>query len=330
MVCAMRKAGVLSILLVVVLLAVAGIAEAQQPKKVPRIGFLRGTDYPSAYTEAFRQGLRELGYVEGQNITVEYREGQSNVERYFELAAELVRLKVDLIVVAGGTQPVQTVKKATSTTPIVMTNVSDPIAAGLIASFARPGENVTGLSSVSQDLTGKRLELLKETLPKVSRIAVLYEPLPAKLAEFKDTETAAQSVGVQLQSLEVHSPNDFETALKAAAHKRSGAVLVLPNGLTDTHRKRIVDLATKNGLPVMVADSGRMDSGALISYGPNFADMWRRSATYVDKILKGSKPADLPVERPIKFELIISLKTAKQIGLTIPPNVLARADKVIK
>jgi ABC-type uncharacterized transport system substrate-binding protein len=326
----MKKTVFLSILVVVVLVAVAVIGEAQQPKKVPRIGFLRGTDYPAAYTAAFRQGLQELGYVEGQNITVEYREGQSNVERYFELATELVRLKVDLIVVAGGTQPVQAVKKATSTIPIVMTNVSDPIAAGLIASFARPGGNVTGLSSVSQDLTGKRLELLKETLPKVSRIAVLYEPLPAKLAEFKDTETAAQSVGVHLQSLEVHSPDDFETALKAAAHKRSGAVLVLPNGLTDTHRKRIVDLATKNGLPVMVADSGRMDSGALISYGPNFADMWRRAATYVDKILKGSKPADLPVERPIKFELIISVKAAKQIGLTIPPSVLARADKVIK
>ena len=307
------------------------LAHAQQPKKTPLIGFLRGPEYPSVYLEAFRQGVRELGYVEGQNIAIEYRDGQSHEERYFELAAEMVRLKVDLIVVGGGAGTVRPVKKATSIIPIVMTNVSDPIAAGFIASFARPGGNITGLSSVSHDLTGKRLELLKETFPKVSRVGVLFDVNnQTKRDEFKDTESAAQALEVQVQSLEVQSPNDFEAALKATAQKRSGALLVLPNGLTNTHRKQIAELAIKRRLPSMWAESQLLDGGGLMSYGPDYADLWRRAATYVDKILKGVKPADLPVERPMKFELVISLKAAQQIGLTIPPNVLARADKVIR
>jgi putative ABC transport system substrate-binding protein len=212
-----------------------------------------------------------------------------------------------------------------------MTNVSDPIGAGFIGSFAHPGGNVTGLSSVSHDLSGKRLELLKESFPKVSRIAVLYDVNnQTKRDEFKDTERAAQSLGAQVQSLEVQSPNDFDTALKAATQKRSGAVLVLPNGLTNTHRKRIAELATKSRLPTMWAESQLLDGGGLMSYGPDYADLWHRAAIYVDKILKGVKPADLPVERPMKFELVFNLKTAKDIGVTIAPNVLARADKVIK
>jgi putative ABC transport system substrate-binding protein len=212
-----------------------------------------------------------------------------------------------------------------------MTNVSDPIGAGFITSFAQPGGNVTGLSSVSHDLTGKRLELLKESFPKVSRVGVLYDITnQTKRNEFKDTADVAQSLRVAIQSLEVQSLNDFETALKAAGQKRSGALLVLPNGLTNTNRKKIAELAIKSRLPSMWAESQLLDGGGLMSYGPDYADLWHRAATYVDKILKGAKPAELPVERPMKFELVISLKTAKQIGLTIPPNVLARANKVIR
>jgi ABC-type uncharacterized transport system substrate-binding protein len=327
----MRRAAASSILVAAMLLTVAVIAGAQQPTKIPRIGFLRGPAYPAVYIERFRQGLRELGYVEGQNIAIEYRDGQSHEERYFELAADLVRLKVDLIVVGGGAGTVRPVKKTTSSIPIIMTNVSDPIGAGFIASFARPGGNITGLSSVSHDLSGKRLELLKESFPKASRLAVLYDITnQTKRDEYKDTESAAQSLAVQVQSLEVQSPNDFEAALKAAAQKRSGAVLVLPSGLTNTHRKRIAELATQSHLPTMWAESQLLDGGGLMSYGPDYADLWHRAATYVDKILKGARPAELPVEAPKKFELVINLKTAKEIGVTIPPNVLARADKVIR
>jgi putative ABC transport system substrate-binding protein len=315
----------------VLILVSVHLAQAQQRQKIPRIGFLRGPEYPSVYLETFRHGLRELGYVEGQNIIVEYRDAQSREDRYFDLAGELVRLNVDLIVVGGGAGTVRPVVKATRLIPIVMTNVSDPVGAGFITSFAQPGGNVTGLSSVSHDLTGKRLELLKETFPKVSRVAVLFDVSnQTKRAEFKDTESAAQSLEVQVQSLEVQSPADFVAALKAAVQKRSGAVLVLPNGLTNTNRKRIADLAAKGRLPTMWAESQLLDSGGLMSYGPDYADLWHRAATYVDKILKGAKPAELPVERPMKFELVVSLKTAKEIGVSIPPNVLVRADKVIK
>jgi putative tryptophan/tyrosine transport system substrate-binding protein len=321
----------LLIILTACILVLVHLVQAQQPRKVPTIGFLRGPEYPSVYLETFRQGLRELGYVEGQNIAIEYRDAQSHEERYFELASELVQLKVDLIVVGGGAGTVRPVAKATRIVPIVMTNVSDPVGAGFVASFARPGGNVTGLSSVSHDLSGKRLELLKETFPKVSRIAVLFDMSnQTKRDEFKDTASAAQSLEVQVQSLEVQSPNDFEAALKAAAQKRSGALLVLPNGLTNTHRKRVADLAIKSRLPSMWAESQLLDGGGLMSYGPDYADLWHRAAIYVDKILKGARPADLPVERPMKFELVISLKAAKDIGVTIMPNVLARADRVIR
>jgi putative ABC transport system substrate-binding protein len=315
----------------VLILVSVHLAQAQQRQKIPRIGFLRGPEYPSVYLETFRHGLRELGYVEGQNIIVEYRDAQSREDRYFDLAGELVRLNVDLIVVGGGAGTVRPVVKATRLIPIVMTNVSDPVGAGFITSFAQPGGNVTGLSSVSHDLTGKRLELLKESFPKVSRVGVLYDITnQTKRNEFKDTADVAQSLRVAIQSLEVQSLNDFETALKAAGQKRSGALLVLPNGLTNTNRKKIAELAIKSRLPSMWAESQLLDGGGLMSYGPDYADLWHRAATYVDKILKGAKPAELPVERPMKFELVISLKTAKEIGVSIPPNVLVRADKVIK
>lgn len=322
---------VICLLPTVFLLAV--LTGAQQPQKVPRIGVLIAGSPASNATrvEAFRQGLRELGYVERQNIAIEYRYGEGKRERFPDLAAELVRLKVDVIVAGGGTGQALPVKKATSSIPIVFTNVSDPVGAGLVASLARPGGNVTGLSSVSQDLSGKRLELLKETIPKASRFAVLYNPNDsAKVAEFKEIEVAARPLGVQLQSLEVRSLDEFENAFKTATRGKAAALQVLPTTILSTHRKRIAELATKSRLPTMWAESGFMDAGGLMSYGPNYDDLFRRATTYVDKILKGAKPADLPVEQPMKFELVINLKTAKQIGLTIPPNVLARADKVIK
>jgi len=323
--------GLLAILLSLV--GCVGVAEAQQPKKVPRIGFLGSQSASSllARVEAFRQGLRELGYVEGKNILIEYRYAEGKIDRYPELAAELVRVKVDVLVVGGGTAPALPVKKATSSIPIVFTQVSDPVGAGLVASLARPGGNVTGLSSVSHDLSEKRLELLKETIPKASRVAVLYDPAdPAKIAEFKEIEVAARPLGVQLQSLEVRSVDEFENAFKTATRGKAAALLVLPTSITSNHRKRIAELATESRLPTIWAESGLMDAGGLMSYGPNYDDLYRRAATYVDKILKGTKPADIPVEQPMKFEFIINLKTAKQIGLTIPPNVLVRADKVIK
>lgn len=316
--------------LVAMLFALSFSAEAQQPGKIRRIGFLGTGSAGGIYFEAFRQGLRELGYIEGQNIAIEYRYAEGKLERLSDLAAELVRLKMDVIVTAGtgGALPV---KKATNTIPIVFTIVSDPIGAGLVASLARPGGNLTGLSSFSQDLSGKRLELLKEAIPNPSRVAVLYDPNdPSKVAEFKEIEVAARSLGVQLQALEVRGPGEFESAFKAATRVKAAALLVLPTTVTVTHRKPIAELATKSRLPTMWAESGLMDAGGLMSYGPSYADLYRRAATYVDKILKGAKPADLPVEQPMKFEFVINLKTAKQIGLTIPPNVLARADRVIK
>jgi putative ABC transport system substrate-binding protein len=303
-------------------------ASAQQPKKVPRIGYLA---YPSAPPDnAFLQGLRDLGYIEGKNIAIEYRFADGKPERLPGLAAELIGLKVDVIVTLG-TPAAVAAKQATLMIPIVMALISDPVGAGLVASLARPGGNVTGLSTVSLDLSGKRLELLKETMPKVSRIAVLYDPNdPAKIAEFKETEVAARPLGVQLQSLEVRSLDEFEAAFKGATRANVGCVLVLPTALSTTHRKRIGELAAKNRLPTIWATSQHMDGGGLMSYGPDYGDLYRRAATYVDKILKGAKPADLPVEQPMKFEFVVNLKTAKQIGLTIPPDVLARATKIIR
>jgi len=280
--------------------------------------------------EAFRQGLRELGYVEGQNIVIEWRSAEGKFERQGELAVELVRLKVDVIVSSGPTMT-RAAKEATSTIPIVMAFDSDPVGNGFVTSLARPGGNVTGLSALSPELSGKQLELLKEIIPRLSRVAVLGNSAePANRKTFKEIELAAGALGVQLQLLDVLGPKDIETAFRAATKAHADALLALVSaGLTD-QRTQIVSLALKSWLPVMYYSGLFVEAGGLMSYATSFTDLSRRAATYVDKILKGRKPADLPVEQPIKFEFIINLKAAKQIGLTIPPNVLARADKVIR
>jgi putative ABC transport system substrate-binding protein len=330
MVCAMRKAEVLSILFVVVLLAVAVIAEAQQAKKVPRIGYLGTGSRSSAVVEAFQQELRDLGYIEGQNITIEYRSTEGMAERLPNLAAELVQLKVDIIVV-GGSPATQAAKNATKTIPIVMTSATDPVGIGLVASLAHPGGNVTGLSNVGSDLGGKQLELLKEAFPKVSRVAVLWDSAaPGNVLWLGEMKVAAEALRITLQPVNVHGPDDFERAFAAIKKEHASALSALRNAVTNNYQSRIVDFAAKSRLPAMYPDSEFVEVGGLMSYGPNFADLFRRAAMYVDKILKGAKPADLPVEQPKKFEFVINLKAAKQIGLTIPPNVLVRADKVIK
>jgi len=332
MVCAMRKAGVLSIVLVAVLLAVAVVAEAQQAKKVPRIGFL-GAAYPStnaARIEAFRQGLRALGYVEGKNIIIEYRWAEGKPERLPDLAAELVRLKVDLIVTTGPTVT-RAAKEATNTIPIVMAQDSDPVGSGFVASLARPGGNITGLSTLAPEVSGKRLELLKEIIPKLSRVAVVgISTRPGNAQSLKEVELAAGTFKVQVQYLDVLDVKEIETAFQAATKGRAEAVLVLQSPFFNSQRKQIIDLAIKSRLPAIYPQTDYTEAGGLMYYGANTPDLFRRAATYVDKILKGAKPADLPVEQPKKFEFIINLKAAKQIGLTIPPNVLARADKVIR
>ena len=319
---------------VALILVVAGaaIAEAQQPGKVPRIGYLSATS-PSVNPtriEAFRQGLRELGYVEGKNIIIEWRYAEGNLDRLRELAAELVRLKVDLIVSAGP-QPTRAAKEATTTIPIVMGYDSDPVGSGFVASLARPGGNITGLSALFPELSGKRLELLKEIVPRLSRVAVFgTSTWPGNAQALRETELAAGALGVQLQYLDVRGPKDVETAFRAAGKGRAEAVLVLTSSVLNSHRIQVADLAVKNRLPAVYGAPQYVEDGGLLSYAPSYTDLFRRAATYVDKILKGAKPADLPVEQPTKFEFVINLKAAKQIGLTIPPNVLARADKVIK
>ncbi len=305
--------------------------QAQQTGTVPRIGILSpgspSSDAPNL--DAFRQALRELGYDEGKNIVIEVRYAEAKLERLPALAADLVSLKVDVIVVAGGTAPTLAAKEATH--PIVMTYVGDPVARGLIVSLARPGRNITGLISVSPELSGKRLELLKETVPRLNRLGVLWNPgSQGSTANFQETEAVARSFGLQVQSLEARNPSELESAFKTATMGRADALIVVESVLTGVHRNRIVELATNGRLPTMVGQGRGVVAGGLMYYGPNFPDLHRRAATYVDKILKGAKPGDLPVEQPTKFELIINLKTAKQIGLTIPPSVLARADKVIK
>jgi putative ABC transport system substrate-binding protein len=311
------------------------IADAQQPKKIPRIGVLLPWSPDSgvslSFLKAFQEGLNELGYVEGQNLSIEYRYAEGLLERNASLVAELVRLNVDNIVTTAGPQSLAA-KQATTTIPIVFTQVSDPVAEGIVASLARPGGNITGLTQAGPELAGKRLELLKEAFPKISRVAILLRTAgsQASVARFKETEVAAKGMGVRLQSLEVDSSGDLEGAFKAAKTERAGALIVIQTAFINTHRARIVELAAKSRLPTMFDEKTHVESGGLMSYGPNFFDLHRRAATYVDKILKGRKPADLPVEQPKKFEFIINLKTAKQIGLTIPPNVLARADRVIR
>jgi putative tryptophan/tyrosine transport system substrate-binding protein len=330
--CSMRKAGVFSILFLLVPLAIAVIAEAQQPTKIPRIGFLTATSLSiiAARIEALQQGLRELGYVEGKNIVIEWRSAEGKADLLPALAVELVRLKVDIIV-AAGTSDTRAAKEATTTIPIVMTQDTDPIGTGFVASLARPGGNITGLSTLAPELSGKRLELLKEVVPKLSRVAVFgTSTTPSTAPTLKETELAAGTFKVQHQYLDILDSKDIETAFRTAAKGRADAVLVLAGPVVFSQRTQIAGLAVKNRLPAIYPQTEFTEAGGLMYYGANTPDLFRRAATYVDRILKGAKPADLPVEQPKKFEFIVNLKAAKQIGLTIPPNVLARADKVIK
>jgi putative tryptophan/tyrosine transport system substrate-binding protein len=314
------------------LLALGSLAEAQQQAKVPRIGYL-GTASPSAVSarvEAFRQGLRELGYAEGKNIVIEWRYAEGKLDHLPALAAELVRLKVDIIVVSGTTST-RAAKEATVTIPIVMGFNNDPVGNGFVTSLAHPGGNITGLSTLAPEISGKQLELLKEIVPKLSRVAVLgSSTTPGNAQARREIELAAGALKVQLQYLDVLATKDIETAFRAASNGRADAVLVLQSFVVLPQRKQIADLAVKNRLPAIYYSIEYVEDGGLMTYSVSVTDLSRRAATYVDKILKGAKPADLPVEQPTKFELIINLKAAKQIGLTIPPNVLARADKVIK
>ena len=319
--------------LTIAMLAIVGLGHAQQPTKVPRIGYL-GFSSPSTIPtriEAFRQGLRELGYVEGKNIFIEWRSAEGNADRLPSLAAELVRLKVDIIV-TNGPYSTRAAKAATVTIPIVMAAVGDPVGDGIVASLARPGGNITGLSSVAPELSGKRLELLKEIVPKLSRVAVFGSSTsPNTAGALREVELAAGALKVKLQYLDVLSPKDIETAFRAAVKGRADAMLwQVAAGVANAHRTQILELAVKSRLPAIYASQRTVEAGGLMSYGVKDLDLDRRAATYVDKILKGAKPADLPVEQPTKFELIINLKAAKQIGLRIPPNVLVRADKVIR
>ena len=315
-----------------VFVVAAGVAEAQQSKKVPRIGFLSSLSpfSISARTEAFRQGLRELGYVEGKNILIEWRYAAGKTERLPDLAAELVRLKVDVIV-TGGPAVNRSAKEATVTIPIVLAFDNDPVANGFAASLARPGGNITGLSTHFPEISGKQLELLKEIVPRLSRIAVLgNSTVPGNAQALRETELAAGVFGVKLQYLEIQNPEEIETAFRAASKGRAEAVLVLGSQVVTSHPKQFVELAAKSRLPAIYWSPEFVEAGGLMTYSVSITDLFRRAAVYVDKILKGAKPADLPVEQPAKFEFIINLKTAKQIGLTIPPNVLVRADRVIR
>jgi putative tryptophan/tyrosine transport system substrate-binding protein len=318
------------------LLVLCFSAQAQQPKKVPRIGYLASRDPATESTrfEPVRQALRELGYVEGQNIAIEYRYAEGKRDRYPELLAELVRLKVDVIVAAGGEPTVRAAMRATKTIPIVMTGGgADPVEAGFIESLARPGGNLTGITNLSRELDGKRLELLKEAAPKVARVAVLYDPGagPGLIREVKeDLPIAARGLGLTLRSWEARAVRDFERVFAALNKERPDGLYVTGGLLFHTNRKRIVGFALNGRLPSVYSRREYVDEGGLMYYGADLADSYRRVAYFVDRILKGAKPADLPVEQPKKFELVINLKTAKQIGLTIPPNVLARADKVIR
>src|SRR5438034_4913574 len=307
-------------------------AEAQQPGKVPRMGFLSPFS-PSAtaiWLQAFRQGLHDLGWVEGKNISVEYRYAEGRNDRLPDLAADLVRLNFDIIVTAV-TPDALAAKNATRTIPIVMAAAGDPVASGLVESLARPGGNITGLSQMNPDLAGKRLELLKEIVPKLSRVAVLWNPQDQmSTLSWNEIQPPGRSLKVRLHSIEVRNSSDFDRAFEDTTRARVGALAIMPAPVFVVNLKRIADFAVKSRLPSIFHVAEFVDSGGLVSYGADRSDMFRRAATYADKILKGVKPADLPVEQPTKFEFVINLKTAKQIGLTIPPNVLARADRGIK
>ncbi len=321
-----------AVLLALLLLGCVGMAQAQQPKKVPRIGFLSSLSRQAVANriEAFRQGLGELGYAEGKNILIEWRYAEGKTERLPELAADLVRLKVDVIV-TGGPAVNRFAKEATASIPIVLTFDNDPVGNGFAASLARPGGNITGFSTLAPELSGKRLELLKEIVPKLARVAVLGNTtVPGNAQALREAELAAGAFGIKLQYLEVQNANDIETAFRTASKGHADAVLVLGSQVVTSHVKQFAEMAAKNRLPAMFWSPEFVEAGGLMTYSVSITDLFRRSAIYVDKILKGAKPADLPVEQPTKFELVINLKAAKQIGLTIPPNVLARADRVMK
>jgi len=321
------------IFVIVLTFAFGGVAvAAQQPKKIPLIGSLGAASVSTgaARREAFRQGLRELKYVEGKNIVIEERYAEGKPERLPALAAEIVSLKVDIIV-TGGSTPTRAAKEATKTIPIIMANEGDPVGNGFVASLAHPGGNITGLSNLTPEISGKRLELLKEIVPKLSRVAVLGTSIEPETAQaLKETEIAARAFRVKLQYLDVLDPKDIETAFRAVSKGRAEAILVLASAVLNSRRTQVVDLAAKNRLPAIYPQSEYVEDGGLVSYGTNIPELWRRAATYVDKILKGRTPADLPVEQPMKFEFVVNLNAAKQIGLTIPPNVLVRAQKVIR
>ena len=315
-----------------VLFAVCFPVWAQQPKKVPRVAYLDASSRSlnSARVEAFRQGLRELGYVEGKNIVIEFRFAEGKLDQVPHNAAEVVRLNVDVILTAGSTDT-GAAKKATTTIPIVMAQDGDPVGNGFVASLARPGGNITGLSGLSPEISGKRLELLKEIIPRLSRVTVLGTSTnPGNAQSLRETELAAGAFRVQVQYQDVRGLSDLEPAFRAASQARADAVLALGGPVLNSDRAQVAELAVKNRLPATYPRPEFVSDGGLMAYGPNITDLFRRAATYVDKILKGTKPADIPVEQPTKFEFIINLKAAKQIGLTIPPNVLARADKVIR
>jgi putative ABC transport system substrate-binding protein len=323
------RTNLIGLTLCAMLFALCVPAHGQQPAKVPRIGYLAGIESP-ARVAAFRQGLRELGYLEGKNIVIEYRSAQGKLDRLPELATELVRLKVEVIV-SGGSGSTRLAKEATNAIPIVMTGDPDPVGSGFVTSLARPGGNITGLSTLRSELSGKRLELLKEIVPKLSRVALFgTSTQPGNPQALKETELAAGAFGVKLQYLDVLAPKDIETAFRAAGNGQAEAVFVLTGPVINAQRKQIADLAAKSRLPAMYPGREYVEAGGLMSYGVNRNDLDRRAATFVDKILKGAKPANLPVEQPVKFEFVVNLKAAKQIGLTIPPNVLARADRVIR
>ena len=316
------------------LLAFVGVAEPQQSKEIPRIGYVSGTGDPSnpgPYVEALRQGLRDLGYVEGKNIVIEFRGAEGKLDRIQGIVAELVQLKVDVLILPI-LPAIRAAQQATKTIPIIMVTNLDPVAAGIADSLARPGGHITGLATFQRDLSGKRLELLSEVVPRISRVGILRDADGAMSAMgFKDYEAAARGLKIQLQSLEVHGSNlDLDGAFQAAAKGGANAVITITDAALLRNSNRIANLATKNRLPSMYEGRTWVEAGGLISYSADDLDAYRRAATYVDKILKGAKPADLPIEQPTKFELVINLKTAQRIGLIIPPHVLARADRVIR
>jgi len=307
---------------------------AQPREKVPRVGYLtagsRSDQGRQRRFEAFRQGLRELGYVEGQNIAIESRWAEGKDDQYPVLAADLVRLKVDVIVAVGGAAT-KAAQQATTTIPIVMSLVNDPLGSGLVPSLARPGGNVTGISLMSPELVGKQLGVLKEMVPKVSRVALLRNPAnPASGPQLREAEAAARTLGVRLQTLEARNPQEIDSAFAAMTRERAGALVVLTDSIFTNQRRQIAELAAERRLPAVYGNTEHAEAGGLVAYGANFLDLERRAATYVDKILKGAKPADLPVEQSTKFELVINLKTAKTLGLSIPASLLSRADEVIQ